>query len=68
MKMESEFKTPSINTEIMDMCDVLFFSGGKMSNMLYTSHVCVTLTSRIYFLPTLAQGKKDCTRGKGHFV
>ena len=29
-----------------------------VSNMLYTSHVCVTLTSRIYFLLTLAQGKK----------
>ena len=29
-----------------------------VSNIMHTSHVCVTLTSRIYFLPTLAQGKK----------
>ena len=29
-----------------------------VSNIMHTSHVCVTLTSRIYFLLTLAQGKK----------
>ena len=29
-----------------------------LSNIMHTSHVCVTLTSRIYFLLTLAQGKK----------
>ena len=39
-----------------------------LSNSTYTSHVCVTLTSLIYFLLTLAQVKKDCARGKGNFV
>ena len=38
-----------------------------LSNIMHTSHVCVTLTSHIYFLLTLAQGKKGCTRVTGYF-
>ena len=29
-----------------------------LSNIMHTSHVCVTLTSLIYFSLTLAQGKR----------
>ena len=35
---------------------------------MHTSHVCVTLTSRLYFLPTLAQGKKAAPGWKGTSV
>ena len=40
---------------------------GSVSNIMHTSHVCVTLTSRIYFLLTLAQGKKAAPEGKVNF-
>ena len=39
-----------------------------LSNIMHTSHVCVTLTSRIYFLLTLAQGKKTAPGWKGTSV
>ena len=39
-----------------------------VSNIMHTSHVCVTLTSRIYFLLTLAQGKKTAPGWKGASV
>ena len=38
-----------------------------VSNIMHTSHVCVTLTSRIYFLLTLAQGKKAAPGWRADF-
>ena len=40
----------------------------QLSNITYTSHVCVTLTSPIYFLLALAQGKRLHQGGEWYFV